>query len=436
MRISVIGLGRLGLVHAAALASLGHTVVGVETDTERVRKIHDGTLEMHEPGLADLVRTVLTDGTLDVACEPSAALGARAHFLTVGTPEVAPNEGFDGSCLENALRTLAPSLQSGDLVIGKSTVPPGTSAALAAQLHRESPDAELAWNPEFLAEGTAVRDALAPQRLIYGVSSPEAVRLLDEVYAPILDTGTQRVITDLATAELVKLATNAFLSTKISFINTIARLAAASGADAFQTAQLLGADPRIGASHLHPGLGYGGGCLPKDTRGLAYFAQQAGVMEAAQFFAQVDAVNTAQRQHITEWVIAQCQGRQEPQVAILGASFKADTDDTRESPSIALAHALMNAGLRVRIADPVVTASCGADSRLEFVRTAEEAMREADVTLVATAWPDYQRLDPEELLSVVRCPLIVDTRNCLDPARWRNAGWEYHAMFDPGMRLR
>lgn len=268
------------------------------------------------------------------------------------------------------------------------------------------------------------------------MSSPEAGRLLDEVYAPILDTGIQRVITDLATAELVKLATNAFLATKISFINTIARLAATSGADALQTAQLLGADPRIGASHLHPDLGYGGGCLPKDTRGLAYFAQQAGLMEATQFFAQVDAVNTAQRQHITEWVTAQCRGRQEPQVAILGASFKADTDDTRESPSIALAHALMNAGLRVRIADPVVTASCGADSRLEFVRTAEEAMREADVTLVATAWPDYQRLDPEELLSVVRCPLIVDTRNCLDPARWRNAGWEYHAMLDPVMRLR
>lgn len=430
MRISVIGLGRLGLVHAAALASLGHTVVGVEANTQRVRKILDGTLEMHEPGLVELVRTALTDGTLDVTGEPSAARGACAHFLTVGTPELAPNEGFDPSYLENALRSLVPSLQPGDLVIGKSTVPPGTAAALAAQLHRESPGAELAWNPEFLAEGTAVRDTLAPHRLIYGVSSLEAARLLDEVYAPILDRGTQRVITDLATAELVKLATNAFLATKISFINTIAQLAATSGADALQTAQLLGADPRIGASHLNPGLGYGGGCLPKDTRGLAHYAQHAGAIEAAQFFTQVDTINAAQRQHIAEWVIAQLSGRQDSQVAILGASFKAETDDIRESPSIALAHALMSAGLRVRIADPVVTASRGEDSRLEFVRTAEEAMREADVTLVATAWPEYRRLNPAALLPMVRRPLIVDTRHCLDSEDWRNASWDYRSMFN------
>lgn len=430
MRVSVIGLGRLGLVHAAALASLGHRVVGIETNTERVGKILDGTLEIHEPGLADLVRSALTDGTLDVTSEPSAAMGARVHFLTVGTPELAFHEGFNAGYLESALRSLVPFLQPGDLVVGKSTVPPGTAVALAAQLHRESPDAELAWNPEFLAEGTAVRDTLAPQRLIYGVSSQEAASRLDEVYQPILDTGTHRVITDLATAELVKLATNAFLATKISFINTIAQLAATSGADALQTAQLLGTDTRIGASHLNPGLGYGGGCLPKDTRGLAYYAQHAGAMEAAQFFAQVDIINTVQRQHIAEWVIAQLLERQGSQVAILGASFKADTDDTRESPSIALAHALISAGLRVRIADPVVVASCGADSRLEFVRTAEEAMREADVTLVATAWPEYRHLNPEALLPTVRRPLIVDTRHCLDSENWRNASWDYRSMFN------
>ena len=429
--IGVIGTGYLGTTHAACMAELGFDVVAQDQSPERVARLAAGELPFYEPALAELVRRHTASGRLrfthDVA---DLAAVADVHFLCVGTPQAGEGMAADTSQVFAAAEALAACLERDALIVGKSTVPVGTTEALVAAVTRRAApgiDVEVAWNPEFLREGHAVDDTLRPDRLVLGVSSAEAEKILRQVYVDVIRDGAAVVVTDPATAELVKVAANAFLATKITFANLMGELCEAAGADVTTLAESIGLDPRIGHQFLGAGLGFGGGCLPKDLRALIARADELGVGHARRLLGVVDEVNESQRTRTVETAVELCGGSVAGvRIAALGAAFKPGTDDVRDSPSLAVAARLRDLGATVTVYDPHANDNArAAEPDLRFAATAQDACRDASLVVLLTEWEELVRLDPRELSAYVAVPRMLDARNALDPQRWQLAGWEH-----------
>jgi len=433
VRISVIGCGYLGAVHAASMAKLGHDVVAVDVDPVKIERLAAGEAPFFEPGLPEILTEAIASGRIRFTTDMAEVAGAQVHFLAVGTPQ-GPTGAADLTYVDAAVAALTPHLGAGEFVVGKSTVPVGTAARLAAEVEAAVPGASLVWNPEFLREGFAVQDTISPDRLVYGVPAGEtgerAVALLDEVYATTLAEGTPRLVVDLPTAELVKVSANAFLATKISFINAMAEIAEVVGADVTALADAIGHDARIGRKFLNAGLGFGGGCLPKDIRAFQARANELGVPDSLAFLADVDAINLRRRDHVVELAQEILGGAVTgKRIAVLGLAFKPNSDDVRDSPALDIAARLLGHGATVAAYDPeaVVTAR-RLHPELEYVESATDALRDADLVLVLTEWNEFRELDPAVAASLVSNPVVIDGRNCLDRDAWTAAGFTYRGM--------
>jgi UDPglucose 6-dehydrogenase len=429
----VLGTGYLGATHAACLASCGHDVVGVDTDPRRIERLCAGSAPFHEPGLDDLLRDGVDSGRLSFSTDYASAASAQVHFLCVGTPQLAGSHAADLSALDASVRVLAPLLEQPCLVVGKSTVPVGTASGVRDTLRTTSPagaGVSMAWNPEFLREGHAVEDSLRPDRLVFGVERDEDDQLLREVYRPMLLAGVPVVRTDLATAELAKVSANVMLATRISLVNLLAEVCEAADADVADLTRILGMDDRIGGQFLNPGVGFGGGCLPKDTRAFVARAKEIGVDEPTALLREVDAINMRQRARTVDLAVSLVGGRTErARMAVLGAAFKADSDDVRDSPALDVAATLCARGAEVRVYDPQAAENVRrTHPELTVTESAEQACTDTDITLVLTDWAEFSSLDPVALLDVVRSPRVVDGRLILDPDKWRAAGWDFHAL--------
>jgi UDPglucose 6-dehydrogenase len=415
------------------MAELGHTVVGIDVDARKIQSLSSGRAPFYEPGLPEILQSALASGRLTFTTSLEAARGSDVHFIAVGTPQRAETGAADMTYVDAAVAALLPVLHAGDLVVGKSTVPVGTASRLAEMI--EPTGARLAWNPEFLREGFAVQDTMSPDRLVYGVGQGDAasVAVLDDVYQNAIDRGTPRVVTNFATAELVKVSANAFLATKISFINAMAEVAEATGADVTQLADAIGYDARIGRRFLNSGLGFGGGCLPKDIRAFMARADELGVGQSLQFLREVDAINLRRRDRMFDLAREMCGGTLDgKRVAVLGLAFKPDSDDVRDSPSLDVASRLVAAGAIVKATDPeAIETSRRINPDLDYVDSAEEAAAGADAVLVLTEWKHYRDLLPSSLGPVVARRVILDGRNCLDAGVWRAAGWTYRSLGTP-----
>lgn len=441
MRLSVIGCGYLGAVHAASMAQLGHDVIGIDVDEKKIAALREGRAPFYEPGLPELLTEAGATGRLSFSTNMADAAGADVHFICVGTPQVHGEFRADLTYVNAATAELKPHLRPGDVVAGKSTVPVGTAEAIAESL--DGTGAILVWNPEFLREGFAVKDTLHPDRLVYGVPTDDdgvptaegarAKEVLDEVYATPLSEHTPLVVTDYATAQLVKVAANSFLATKISFINAMAELCEATGADVTRLADAIGFDARIGRRFLNAGLGFGGGCLPKDIRAFMARAGELGVSDALSFLREVDSINMRRRVRMVDLAREVCDGSiVGKRIAVLGAAFKPDSDDVRDSPALSVAAQMQLQGAHVTVTDPQAVANAEAKwPDLHFAATALEAAKDADVVLLATEWPEYREIDPDVLAAVVAHKRILDGRNVLEPAAWRSAGWTYRALGRP-----
>src|SRR5690242_12434588 len=429
MRLSVVGCCYLGAVHAASMAELGHEVVGIDVDDAKIELLQAGTPPFHEPGFQELLGRTLGSGRLRFSSDMGDAAGAQVHFVCVGTPQKRGEYAADLRYVEAATESLLAVLRPGDLVVGKSTVPVGTAARLAEVVQEKVPGAMLAWNPEFLREGFAVNDTLHPDRIVYGLEAGEAgataEALLDEVYAAMLETETPKVVTDYATAEMVKTAANSFLATKISFINAMAELCEATGADVKQLADAIGYDDRIGRKFLNAGLGFGGGCLPKDIRAFMARAGELGADQALTFLREVDNINMRRRIRMVELAREVCDGSLlGKRIAVLGAAFKPDSDDIRDSPALNVAAQLQLQGATVRVADPAAVENCRRTwPQLDYADSAEDAAERADAVLLLTEWKQYRELDPVSFGRVVRRRRVLDGRNALDRSAWEAAGW-------------
>jgi UDPglucose 6-dehydrogenase len=438
LNVSVIGCGYLGAVHAAAMAQLGHHVVGVESDPERVRSLRAGRPPFYEPGLDELLLEMQQTGRLCFTDDIAEARAATVHFICVGTPQARGQHAADLGYVHQAFADLLGIVKAGDVVAGKSTVPVGTAPQLRDELRAACPEADLVWNPEFLREGFAIEDTLRPDRIVIGAApgSEIAVKQLRDVYAGILDRSAAAapdvplLVTDFATAELVKVAANAFLATKISFINAMAELCELAGGDISQLADALGHDDRIGRKFLNAGLGFGGGCLPKDIRAFMHRATELGAAEVLTFLREVDTINLSRRdkvvQLVCDWLGEPLVGRR---VAVLGAAFKPDSDDIRDSPALAVAEALHLLGADVRVTDPRALHSARRMSpALTYVDDAATAADGAEVVLLLTEWREFLDLDPEHLGTVVATRRVIDARNALDAEAWTAAGWRYRGL--------
>ncbi|WP_224026857.1 UDP-glucose/GDP-mannose dehydrogenase family protein [Arthrobacter sp. NicSoilC5] len=437
MRISVIGCGYLGAVHAACMAKLGHEVVGIDVDENKIRALSEARAPFFEPALDDLLKEVQATGRLSFTSDMAAAHGSAVHFICVGTPQKKGENAADLSYVDAATFALLPHLEAGDVVVGKSTVPVGTATRLAALIQGAEPGTHLMWNPEFLREGHAVSDTLRPDRLVYGVTGGseehEAVQTLDAVYATQLDSGTPRLVTDLPTAELVKTAANSFLATKISFINAMAELCDAAGADVTLLADAIGMDERIGRKFLNAGIGFGGGCLPKDIRAFMARAGELGADQALTFLREVDAINMRRRTRVVELTREICGGSLLGQrITVLGAAFKPESDDVRDSPALSIAAQLQLQGAVVTVTDPEALQNAALRfPELHYEKSTDAALNRADALLLLTEWREYQCLDPYETATRVSRTKILDGRNVLDATKWRAAGWMYRGLGRP-----
>jgi len=434
VKISVIGCGYLGAVHAASMADLGHDVVGIDVDPHRIDSLQKSVAPFHEPGFDALL--LKNSSRLTFTTDMSAAANATVHFVTVGTPQSADGSA-DMSYVNSAIEGLLPYLSDGDLVVGKSTVPVGTAERLSEQV--QPTGAVLMWNPEFLREGFAVEDTLSPDRLVYGVPAggdgDSATAILDEVYSEIIAKGTPRLVMNFATAELVKVAANSFLATKISFINAMAEIADVTGANVTQLADAIGYDTRIGRRFLNAGIGFGGGCLPKDIRGFVARAEELGVGDALSFLKDVDDINVRRRTRVAEVLTEELGDLAGKTIAVWGISFKPDSDDIRDSPALDIAESLARAGATVVSADPegwkpaqARVEQSGLSDSLTTTADHRAAVAGADALVVATEWKVFQGENAATIGELMSGNLVVDGRNCLDAESWKAAGFRYRGM--------
>jgi UDPglucose 6-dehydrogenase len=437
-RLTVLGTGYLGATHAVCMAELGYDVLGMDVDEAKVAKLAAGEVPFFEPGLEPLLRKNVESGRLRFTTSyAEVAEFGDVHFLCVGTPQKTGEYAADLRYVDTVVGGLAPYLTHGCLVVGKSTVPVGTAARLAQRLAAEAPagDAvELAWNPEFLREGFAVEDTLRPDRLVFGVRpGGRGEQTLREVFAPIVDAGTPVVVSDFPTAELVKVSANAFLATKISFINAMAEVCEATHADVKKLSEALSYDTRIGGRFLHAGLGFGGGCLPKDIRAFMARAEELGVDQALSFLREVDAINQRRRARMVDLAREAVGGDFDGcRIAVLGAAFKPNSDDIRDSPALDVASTILAAGATVTVYDPAAMDNAKRlHPELSYAASAPAAATDAHAVLHLTEWREFRDMDPAALSGVVAEKHIVDGRNALDPARWRAAGWTYRALGRP-----
>lgn len=434
MRITVIGCGYLGATHAACMAELGHDVLGVDTDLEKIGMLAQGRPPFFEQNLDDIMRRNVESGRLRfTGSYAEAGEFGEVHFLTVGTPQRADG-GADLGQIESAVATLAPQLAGPCVLVGKSTVPVGTADRITARIRRLAPagnSVRVAWSPEFLRESHAVADTLRPDRLVFGFAPGDepAELALRAVYAPLLTAGVPVVETDLPTAELIKTAANSFLATKISFVNAMAEMCEAAGADVHQLAEALSYDTRIGGRFLQPGVGFGGGCLPKDIRAFVVRAEELGAGQALGFLREVDAVNGRRRSRMVELASQACGGSLDGRrIGVWGAAFKPGTDDVRDSPALAVAAALHERGANVVVYDPHPQARANAlkaHPQLDYVDNVADAVIGTHAVLHLTEWGEFADLDPARLTALAHTPQLVDGRSGLDAVRWRAAGWTY-----------
>jgi UDPglucose 6-dehydrogenase len=433
-KLTVIGTGYLGATHAICMAVLGYEVLGVDVDERKIRRLADGEVPFFEPGLPELLTKALETGRLrfTTSFEEAAEFG-DVHFICVGTPQQPGSDACDLTYVDASVTALARNLTRKVLIVGKSTVPVGTAARLTALAQSIAPagaEIELAWNPEFLREGYAVDDTMHPNRLVFGVSSPWAEQQLREAFAPVIEQGAPVVVTDLPTAELVKVAANSFLATKISYINAMAEVCEATGADVQDLAKALAYDDRIGGKFLKPGLGFGGGCLPKDIRAFAHRAEEIGVGQAVSFLREVDAINRRRRSRTVDLVRELLGGRLDgARIACLGAAFKPNSDDIRDAPALDVARTMHGLGAHVRVYDPAALDNARRSyPELRYGTSALDVAQDADVVVLLTEWAEFREIAPEAMAEVVSAKKIVDGRHALDSEVWRSAGWEYRAL--------
>ncbi|GAY16502.1 UDP-glucose 6-dehydrogenase [Mycobacterium sp. shizuoka-1] len=436
-RIAVFGTGYLGATHAACMAELGHEVVGVDVDEAKLARLAAGEAPFFEPGLNEVLKANVDAGRVRFTTSyEEAAEFADVHFIAVATPQKRGEFGADLTYVDSVVATLAPLLRRPAVIYGKSTVPVGTAARLSEMAHALAPVGdviEVAWNPEFLREGFAVQDTLHPDRIVLGVDqgrTGQAEKLAREVYGKIIGEGVPFLVTDRETAELVKTAANAFLATKISFINAMAEVCEAAGADVSELADAIGYDTRIGRRFLNAGIGFGGGCLPKDIRAFMARAGELGANHALTFLREVDSINMRRRVRMMEMAREVAGGSLiGVRVAVLGAAFKPDSDDIRDSPALNIAGQIQLQGASVSVYDPQAMENSRRQfPTLDYASDLRAACEGADLTLVLTEWDEFRQLDPGYLDTIVRQRRIIDGRNCLDPAKWRNAGWIYRGV--------
>jgi UDPglucose 6-dehydrogenase len=436
VQVVVIGAGYLGATHAACMSQLGHDVLAVDVDADKVAKLRKGVVPFFEPGLDTLVRDGLLSGRLAFTESfAEAAEFADVYFVAVGTPQRADGAAADMCYVDAAVDALCTRLRVPALIIGKSTVPVGTARRLASRARAAAPagiDVELAWNPEFLRESFAVKDTLQPDRIVLGTEDRPGSRaeaVIRELYAPLLAAGTPFLTTNLATAELVKAAANAFLATKISFINAVAEVCEVTSADITVIADALGHDRRIGRRFLDAGLGFGGGCLSKDLRAFIARADELGVGGSLTFLRAIDDINVGRRGRVVTIAREECGSLAGARISILGSAFKPNTDDIRDSPALEVANQIQREGATVTIYDPkAMDNSRKAFPTLNYAFSTAEACIDADAVLVLTEWEEFRRMQPDDLSGMTRSKCIVDARNCLDPGRWRSAGWTYRGL--------
>ena len=430
LKLSVIGTGYLGATHAACMASLGFEVIGFDTEVSKIELLSQGKVPFYEPDLEELLAEQIKSGRLRFTKDINDLADVDVHFICVGTPQVKGGNAADLTYVNSALESIAKIVKPGGLVVGKSTVPVGTATRLHDRLIELNPNADLAWNPEFLREGFAVEDTLRPNRLVVGVTNDNSEKILKEVYATNLKENTPWVRADLPTAELVKVAANSFLATKISFINAMAEICEAAGGDVTILAKAIGYDPRIGNRFLQAGIGFGGGCLPKDIRAFMARAEELGAKQAVEFLKEVDAINLRARQRIIELVRRDLsEDLVGKKVAILGAAFKPDSDDVRDSPALDIAAQIQAAGAVVTVHDPKAIAN--AQKRFPALKFAEEintTLKDAEIVLHLTEWRIYREINPAQVKSLVKTAIMIDGRNALDRDAWRAAGWKFRAL--------
>lgn len=437
--MTVIGTGYLGATHAACMAELGHEVLGVDVDESKIEALKNSEVPFYEPGLPEVLERNIDAGRLSFTTDyAEAAAFAGVHFIGVGTPQQRGSYAADTRYVEAVIDNLVPQLEGDHLILGKSTVPVGTAAALQKRAdklvteHGNKATVEIAWNPEFLREGYAVQDTIAPDRIVLGVRGASATRAEEvarEVYATPLANNTPFIVTDLQTAELVKVSANAFLATKISFINAVSEVCEIVGADVTQLADAIGYDDRIGRKFLGAGLGFGGGCLPKDIRAFMARAGEVGADQALTFLREVDAINMRRRQRVIDLAREELGSLIGRNITVLGASFKPNSDDVRDSPALAVAGQLSLAGASVRVYDPQ-----GMDNArkvfptLDYAASLEGALTGAELVILATEWQEFKEMDPVWAAKLVDRQVLIDGRNVLPVAEWQNAGWQLRAL--------
>ena len=430
LKISVIGTGYLGATHAACMSSLGFEVIGIDIDAAKIASLSSGTIPFYEPGLQELLQSELKTGRLSFSTDFNAIKDCDVHFICVGTPQVKDGLAADLTYVFDSLTAIAPVIKDGSLVVGKSTVPVGTAAKMRELLLKINPNTDLAWNPEFLREGFAVEDTLNPTRLVVGVTNSRAEEVLREVYAKNLAAQTPWVSADLPTSELVKVSANAFLATKISFINAMAEICEAAGGDVTVLAKAIGYDPRIGHRFLQAGIGFGGGCLPKDIRAFMARSEELGAQQALEFLREIDSINLRARTRMIDLVRKDLgEDLRGKKIAVLGAAFKPDSDDVRDSPALDIAVQIQAAGATVTVHDPKAIANARTRfPALGFSESIEECVTGTDLVLHLTEWKVYREIDPSLLIKLVANPKIIDGRNALDRDKWRAAGWTFRAL--------
>ena len=439
MRMTVIGTGYLGATHAACMAELGHEVLGVDVDQHKIEALQNSTVPFYEPGLPEVLERNIDAGRLSFSTDyATAASFANIHFIGVGTPQQRGSYAADTRYVEAVIDDLVPKLQGHHIIFGKSTVPVGTAAALqerADKLVQDGASVEIAWNPEFLREGYAVKDTIEPDRIVLGVNATHsqakssAVQVAREVYATPLAHNTPFIVTDLQTAELVKVSANAFLATKISFINAVSEVCEIVGADVTQLADAIGHDDRIGRKFLGAGLGFGGGCLPKDIRAFMARAGEVGADQALTFLREVDAINMRRRQRVVDLAREMLGSLIGTRITVLGAAFKPNSDDVRDSPALAVAGQLSLAGASVRVYDPQAMDNARkVFPTLDYASSLDDALRNAELVILATEWQEFKEMEPGWVAGIVDKQKLIDGRNVLPAEAWQAAGWEIQAL--------